>query len=165
MTIITTTPWLIQELWSIQSQKLTYKALIAKLEIELQESDLMQRINKWKEMLKEVEEKEVEVKNTWIEILKKAWIDSFESNWVKVKIKTLPWKLIIENEKEVIEDYKKWKEESIDWDKEDIFNYIKETTKTTTSFDKKEMKTDMKEWWIIERSHLEQEVKLEIKFS
>jgi len=146
MTTLTTTSWLIAELWSIQSQKLTYRALIAKLELELSESEIVKRINTWKQMFKEAEEKEVEIKNQWIKILQASWIDKFSANWVEVKLKTSIWRLVIENE-------------------DNLSDYIKKVVKTTKTIDKKAIKEDLKQWLIIEGVKIEQDVTLEISYS
>jgi len=145
MTQITTTSWLIWTLAGIQSKKLNYNTLIAKLELELQESELVQRINKGKQMLLELNIEEEKVRQNWIEILQNSNIDKFEANGVKVRLKTSAWRLKIENEEEIPDEYKK--------------------EKTTVAIDKKAIKDDMKEWVIIDWVSIEQTVSLEIKYS
>ena len=140
-----TTTGLISEIQNITLEKLKAQTLLQNLELELQESDLQQRINKGKEIIKELWNKETEIRNQWIEILKESWIEKFESNWVEVRIKTSPWKLVITEEELIPEEYKKT------------------TTKTTTTVDKKLIKENMKEWEIIDWCILEQDVKLEVK--
>jgi len=144
MNNISTTPWLISELSRIKSKTLEYKALVSKLELELSESELMKRINKWKDLLKELAEQEITLKNQWIEILQKSWIDKFEANWIKVRLKNSIWRLVIEDDSK-LDDYKK--------------------EKVTITIDKKAIKEDLKEWLIIEWVKIEQDVTLEIKYS
>jgi len=141
---ISTTPWLIAELARIKSKTLEYQALVSKLEIELKSSELMQRISKWKELLKELNCEEISMKNKWIEILQKAWIDKFESNWVQVKLKQSIWRLVVEDEEKIPEEYKK--------------------EKITIQVDKKAIKDDIKEWLIIDGVTIEQTLSLDIKY-
>ena len=140
-----TTNSLITEINALTVKKMQYKAIIAELELELYEGDIMTRINTGKTMLKELEVSETELKNKWIEILQSANIDKFESNGTTVSIKVSPGKLIIEDESLITDDYKKT------------------TTKTTTTVDKKAVKEDLAQGVIIEGVRLEKEVKLEIK--
>lgn len=140
-----TTNWLIEAIQSVTLDKLKAQTLLQELEKELRESDLMQRINKWKEYLKELEEKETETRNKWIKVLELAWIDKFESNWIEVRIKTSPWKVVIEEESLIPDEFKKT------------------TTKTTTTIDKKALWTAIKEWEIIDGAILQKDVSLEIK--
>ena len=141
-----TSIWLIQNLTDIQSKKIEYENLIMKLEIELEESDLVRRIMKGKEMLKELKLEEIDLKNKWINLLQKSNIKEFTSWSTKVRIKESPWKLIIDDESLIPEQYKE------------------EVTKTTIKIDKKELKEDMKQGEIIEWVHLDQDVTLEIKY-
>lgn len=143
---ISTTSGLIATISDIQSKKLEYERLIMKLEIELEESDLVRRIMKWKELLKEVKEKEIEIKKQGIEILNKAWIKQFEWNWVNVSVKSSAGRLIIEDESKIPEEYKE--------------TVIKETIK----IDKKEIKENIKLWEVIEGVKIEQDVSLVVKF-
>jgi hypothetical protein len=141
---ITTTSWLIWELSNLESKKLSYRVQLQELEQELEQSELIQRINKWKHLLKQLEEKEIELKNNWIKILQDSWIDKFEANWVCVKLKTSLWRLIIEDEDIVPDEYKK--------------------VKTSYTIDKKELKKDIQEWVIIEWVSIEKTIDLDIKF-
>lgn len=143
---ITTTSGLIANLSSIQSKKLEAQALIMKLELELEDNDLVKRIHKWKELIKELNLQDIELRNNWIEILNKAGIDKFEANGVIVKLKTSPWKLIILDEKLVPDEYKK------------------EVVKTTINIDKREIKENLKLWEIIEWVSLQQDITLEVKY-
>jgi len=147
MTKITTTSWLIWTLSWIQSKKLQYKELISKLEDELLETDLYKRSITWKNLLKELEQEEIELKKQWLEILDKAWIDKFEANWIEVRKKVWIWSLIIDDADKIDNDYKT------------------EETKTTIKINKNEIKKDLKEWVIIQWVHLEQKISLEIKYS
>lgn len=146
MSELTTTNGLISNLSDIQTRKLKYQALIAELEQELNESDLVKRINKWKEMLKELNLEEIEAKNKWIQILQQANIDKFEANWVQVKLKESLWRLVIEDEDKIVDDYKT------------------EEVKTTIKIDKNAIKKDMKEWVIIEWVRLDKDITLDIKY-
>lgn len=141
---LTTTSWLIWELSNLESKKLSYRVQLQELEQELEQSELMQRINKWKALLKELEEKEIELKKNWVKILQDSWIDKFEANWVCVKLKTSPWRLVILDEDLISDEYKK--------------------VKTSYTIDKKAIKEDMKEWVIIDWVELEQDITLDIKF-
>ena len=140
-----TTNWLITEIQTVTIDKLKAQTLLNELEIELNESELVTMINKQKTLIKELNTQETEIKNKGIEILQKAGIDKFESNWIEVRIKTSPWKLVITEESLIPTEY------------------IKEVVKTTKSVDKKLIKENMKEWEIIDWCHLEQDVTLEIK--
>jgi len=142
---LTTTSWLIWELSNLESKKLSYRVQLQELEQELEQSELMQRINKWKALLKELEEKEIELRKNWIKILQDSWIDKFEANWVCVKLKTSPWRLIIEDEDIIPDEYKK--------------------VKTSYTIDKKELKKDIQEWVIIEWVSREKTIDLDIKFT
>jgi len=142
---ITTTTWLISNIQDITLKKLEAQTLLQKLEQELRESELQQRINKWKELLKELEQEEVEIKNQWIKILQNSWVDKFEANWVEVRLKTSAWKLVVTEQDLIPEEY------------------IKTTTKTTTSVDKTALKKAMKEWEIFDWCKIEQTLTLEIK--
>jgi len=144
---ITTTSGLIWTLSSLWSKKLEYSSLIAMLENELAESDLIKRINTWKKLLKELEQEELEIRKQWIEILDKAWIEKFEANWIEVRKKVWIWSLIIDDADKIDNDYKT------------------EETKTTIKINKNEIKKDLKEWVIIQWVHLEQKISLEIKYS
>jgi len=144
MTNISTTPWLIAELSRIKSKTLEYKALVAKLELELQESELVKRINKWKDLLKELNCEEISFKNKWIEILQASWIDKFESNWIQVKLKQSVWRLVIDDETQIPEEYKK--------------------EKITIQIDKLTLKKDIHEWVIIDGVKIEQTLSLDIKY-
>lgn len=146
MSEITTTSWLIGTLSGIQSKKLEYQSLITKLEAELEESDLVKRINKWKELLREINLQEIETKNQWLEILEKAWLDKFEANWIEVRKKISAWSLIIDDQDKIDAEYKE------------------EVVKTTIKVDKKKIKADMKDWIVIDWVHLDQKVTLEIKY-
>jgi len=141
-----TTLWLVWDLSEIQTKKLEYQLNLEKLKNELESSMLMIRIRKWEEMLKQLNEKENELKSKWLELLNKSNIDKFESNWVQVRKKTSIWKLIIDNEDEVPKDY------------------IKTETKTITKINKNEIKNDLKQGVIVPWVHLEQDVTLEIKY-
>ena len=147
MTEITTTSWLIWTLSWLQSKKLQYKELISKLEIEVEESELVRRLMKWKSMLKALELDEIELKQQWLKILDKANIDKFEANWIEVRKKVWIWSLIIDDADKIDKDYKK------------------EEVKTTIKIDKNAIKKDLKEWVIIDWVHLEQKISLEIKYS
>ncbi len=140
-----TTTGLITELNSITVKRMQYQANMIELETELLESELTKRMIRWKAMILELDKQEIELKNKWIEVLQKAGIDKFESNWTEVRIKTTAWSLKIEDEDKIDDCYKKT------------------TTKTTTSIDKNEIKKDIKEWIIIEWVILEKKVSLEIK--
>jgi len=140
---LTTTSWLIWTLSWLQSKKLEYQALVAKLEAELEQSELVQRINKGKELLRELNLQEIEIKNQWLEILEKAGLDKFEANWIEVRRKESIWRLVIHNEDE-LSDYKK--------------------EKITYTIDKKQIKEDLKEWVIIEWVSIEKNITLEIKY-
>jgi len=139
-----TTLWLVWDLSEIQTKKLEYQLNLEKLKNELESSMLMIRIRKWEEMLKQLNEKENELKSKWLELLNKSNIDKFESNWVQVRKKTSIWKLIIDNEDEVPKDYIK--------------------TETITKINKNEIKNDLKQGVIVPWVHLEQDVTLEIKY-
>ena len=143
-----TTTWLIDIIQSITIDKLKAQTLIQELEKELQQSDLMKRINKWKEYIKELEEKEIEIRNNGIKMLQDSWIDKFESNWVEVRLKTSPWKVIIEEESLIPDEFKK----------------TTTTTKTIRTVDKKSLLQAIKEWEIIDWVKLEKEVTLKIKY-
>ena len=145
MSEITTTSWLIWTLSWIQSKKLKYNSLINKLEIEIEESELVRRLMKWKAMLKELEQEEIEIKKQWIDILNNAGINKFEANGIEVRKKTSVWRLVIDNE-------------------DNLSEYTKEVVKTTKTIDKKAIKEDLKQWLIIDWVHLEKDVTLEIKF-
>lgn len=145
MTNLTTT-WLITEIQTVTIDKLKAQTLLNELEIELQQSDLVARINKGKEYLKELTEKETEIKNQWIEILQKSNIDKFEANWIEVRLKTSPWRVVITEEDLVPDEYKK------------------EVVKTTISIDKKALWKAMKEWEIFDGVILEKDVSLEISY-
>jgi len=147
MTTITTTPALIAELSDITSKKLDYNNQITALQEELAQSELVSRITKWQAMITELNAREVEIKNNWIEILQKAWIDKFEANWVEVRIKTTAWSLIIDEESKIPDEYKE------------------EVVKTTIKIDKKHIKEDMKNDVIVEWVHIEQKVSLEVKYN
>jgi len=138
--------WLIWELSRIQTQKLEYKENLIKLKNELEDSMLMARIKKWEAMIKELESKEVELKSKWLEILEKSGIDKFETDWVEVRKKTSVWRLIVDDENLIPEDYKETE------------------TITKTKINKKELKEDIKQWVIIEWCHLEQDIELVIKY-
>ena len=146
MTNITTTSWLIANLSDIASKKIQYQWLIAKYKEELEQSELSQKIKKWEEMLKEINLQEIELKNQWLDILDKAWIDKFEANWVEVRIKTSPWSLVVTDEDLIDDEYKS------------------EVVKTTIKIDKNAIKKDLKEWVIVEWVLLKQEKTLEIKY-
>ena len=146
MTTITTTPALIAELSDITSKKLDYNNQITELQKELAQSELVSRINKWQAMITELNAREMKIKNNWIKILQKAWIDKFEANWVEVRIKTTAWSLIIDEEDLIPDEYKT------------------EKVKTTISIDKKLIKENIKEWEIIDWVHIEQKVSLEVKY-
>jgi len=141
-----TTTWLISELSEIQSKKLEYTNLIMKLEIELEESDLVRRIMKWKQLLKELKEKEIETKNNGLKVLESANIEKFESNGVEIRRKVSIWRLVIEDESLIPEHYKE------------------EVIKTTIKIDKKEIKDNLKQWEIIDWVKLEQDITLEVKY-
>jgi len=143
---LTTTSGLIGNLSWLQSKKLEYQALIAKLELELQNSELTKRINQWKELLKELNLEEIELKNNGIKILEKAWINKFSANGIEIRLKVSAWKLIIDSEKDIDNCYKT------------------EKTTVTTSIDKNAIKADMKEWVIVEWVTLQQDKTLEIKY-
>jgi len=142
---ISTTSWLIWTLSWIQSKKLEYNSLINKLEIEIEESELVRRLMKWKAMLRELEQEELEIKKQWLLILEKAWINKFEANGIEVRKKISVWRLVIDNE-------------------DNLSEYTKEVVKTTKTIDKKAIKEDLKQWLIIDWVHLEKDVTLEIKF-
>ena len=140
-----TTTGLINSLQEITSKKLKTQTKLQNYELELKESDLNLKIEIYKNMLRDLEKEETEIRNNWIKILQEAWLDKVESNWVSIRIKTLPWKLIIIEEALIPHEY------------------LKTTTKTTTTVDKKLIKENMKEGEIIDGCKLEQTVKLEVK--
>lgn len=146
MTKITTTPALVATLSDITSKKLEYNNLVTELQEELAQSELVSRITKWQAMIAELNKQETDIKNQWIEILKSAWIDKFEANWVEVRVKTTAWSLVIDEEDLIPEEYKT------------------EKVKTTISVDKKLIKENMKQWEIIDWVHIEQKVSLEVKY-
>ena len=143
---LTTTSWLIWTLSWIQSKKLEFQSLVTKLEEELEQSELVQRINKGKELLKELQLQEIEIKNNGIKILEKAWINKFSANGIEIRLKVSVWKLIIDSEKDIDNCYKT------------------EKTTVTTLIDKNAIKADMKEWVIVEWVTLQQDKTLEIKY-
>jgi len=145
MTALTTTNSLIGTLSTIKSKKLEYQLLLAKYEEELANSELMKKIQKWKDMIKNLEEQEKEARKKWISILQEAGIDKFSANWVEVRLKTSIWKLVVDDENLVPKEYKK--------------EIIK------TAFQKKEIKEDIKQWLVIDWVRIEKETTLEIKFS
>ncbi len=140
-----TTTGLISNIQDITLKKLKAQTRLQELEQELRDSPTQIEINVQKEYVKELNTRETEIRNNWIKILQESWIDKFESNGVEVRIKTLPWKLVIIEEALIPQEY------------------IKTTTKTTTTVDKKLIKENMKEWEIIDGCKLEQEIKLEVK--
>ena len=145
MTAITTTTGLIRTLSTIKSKKLEYQSLLTKYEEELANSELMKKIQKWKDMIKDLEKQEIETRKKWISILQDAGIDKFSANWVEVRLKTSIWKLVVDDENLVPNKYKK------------------EVIKTTIQ--KKEIKEDIKQWLKIDWVRIEKETTLEIKFS
>lgn len=146
MTEITKTSGLIVTISDIQSRKLNYNSLISELETELRNSELVCKIEKAKTYLRDLEKEELEVKANWITILEEAWIDKFEANGVEVRRKVSLWRLVIQDESLIPDQYKK------------------EVVKTTITIDKKEIKENIKLWEIIEWVVIEQDVTLEIKY-
>lgn len=145
MTAITQ-DWIIDALDVIRTGKLNLSGSISLLEEELAGSEIVQKIAKLKKYLIEEEARELEIKQKWIALLDEAGIEKFESNWIEVRKKVSPWRLVIKDESLIPDQYKE------------------EVVKTTIKIDKKEIKENIKLWEVVEWVLIEQDVSLEIKY-
>jgi len=144
---ITTTDNIIEWLHIITRNKLNLQIELSEINEAIKDLDILQEKIDIEAKIKELDKKEVEVKNEGIKILQESWIDKFEANWVEVRIKTTAWSLIV-TEQELIPK-----------------EFIKTTTKVTETVDKKKLKEAiMKDWEVIDWCKVEQKVSLEVKY-
>ena len=139
-----TTQTIVEKLNVITTKKLKYNKLLNEIQQELEQSDLYKRIEEGKKIISELELEEKELKDTGKFIMLDAGLKKFESiDGSIAQLNKKPWKLIIEDNDKIPQEY------------------IKE--KTTKSIDKKTLKEDIKQWVIIEWVSISQDYELVIK--
>ena len=135
--------WIVDELNAITIKKIEWSKLLAELQEELEWSELYKRIQAWKQVISDLNTKELELKETGKQLMLSTGMKKFEAiGWTIVQLNKKPWKLVI-------------------WDDADVSEY--EKTKTTTTVDKALIKRDLKEWLKIKWVFIEDDYTLVIK--
>lgn len=139
-----TTQWIVDRLNSITIQNLNKRAELANKQAELLQVDLYNEIQNLEYELKELAKEDTELKEQWKKLLLDSWVKKFEAlNGTIIQLNKKPWKLIIEDEDNIWDEYRK--------------------IKTTTTIDKKAVKEDILQWVIIDWVYVEEDYTLVIK--
>ena len=135
---------LVDQLDNLTSQSLIKSWELAKKKEELQQSDLYKEIQELESEISSIKKQDTELRELWKELMIQKWAKKFEAlNWTIVQLNKKPWKLIIEKDAVIPEEYKK--------------------EKVTVSVDKKSLKEDVKEWTIIDWVSISEDYSLVIK--
>ncbi len=143
MTTITT-QWIVDKLNSITIESLNKKADLANKKEELTRLDLYNDIQDLEQQIRDLGKEDNDIREQWKQLLIDSWVKKFESlNGTTIQLNKKPWKLIIWDEDNIWDEYRK--------------------IKTTTTIDKKAVKEDILQWVIIEWVYIEEDYNLVIK--
>jgi hypothetical protein len=97
----------------LQLQKSTLSTEILKLKEELYQTEFYQMILKKEQELRELEQKEQDTKNNIVNQMLKYDLKSIEFNHQKFTLKRTPVSIVIQDEKDIPDEYRKEKKEVV----------------------------------------------------
>jgi len=138
--------WLIDKVDNIELSIYHTNKLIDEKQKELESTDIYKEIEELEQKLKELDKQNKDLGECWKELLFKLWLKKIETlDGRSIQLDKLPWKLIIEDNTEIPDEYI--------------------NKKVIKSIDKKAIKSDLREWLIIEWVNIKEDYKLVIKHS
>lgn len=139
-----TTQGIIEQINTVTANMADLNLRLANAKAELEQTELAREIKNLEMWLKEYTKVDKELREQGKQILIDSWIKKFEAlDWTIIQLNKKPWALVIENEDNIWDEYKK--------------------EKTTITIDKKQLKEDIKQWVIIDWVYIKEDYTLAIK--
>jgi hypothetical protein len=136
--------WIVEQLNTITISTLTKKAELVKKQEELKQIDVYNEIQDLEFELKELDKQDKEIREQWKMILMESWVKKFEAiDGTIIQLNKKPWKLVIEHEDDIPEEFYK--------------------EKTTKTLDKKKVKDEISEWCVFDGCYIQEDYNLVIK--